>query len=205
MKRLSVAALLLVILFAGSATAWNSRGHMMVAAIAWDHLDENAKARAVELLKLNPEYQNWIKDRDPGERDEVAFVMAATWPDFIKSADGYINDGEDPTNSAKAPKPDQNIGYADMFQHRYWHYIDMPFSQDGTALIDPKVPNAKTRIEKFRAALSSDANDDIKSYGLVWLARNVPLFSGLAQGRQRRERRKALREALPQQSTLILG
>ena len=34
------------------------------------------------------------------------------------------------------PKPDQNIGYADLFQHRYWHYIDLPFSRDGTPLVN---------------------------------------------------------------------
>jgi hypothetical protein len=28
--------------------------------------------------------------------DEVAFVRAATWPDFIKRSADYTNDGEDP-------------------------------------------------------------------------------------------------------------
>jgi len=42
----------------------------------------------------------------------------------------------------REPKPDQNIGYADLFQHRYWHYIDLPFSRDGTPLAQPPAVSA---------------------------------------------------------------
>ena len=77
-----------------------------------------------------------------------------------------MNDGEDP---GAAPQPNQNIGYDDLFQHRYWHYIDLPFSRDGTPLIQPAKPNALTQIEKFRDALASEADDDVKSYDMVWL------------------------------------
>ena len=28
------------------------------------------------------------------------------------------------------------IGYADLFQHRYWHYIDLPFLRDGVPAVD---------------------------------------------------------------------
>jgi hypothetical protein len=139
---------------------------MMVAAVAWERLDEQTRKRAVDLLKLNSQYKKWIKCHDEDERDQVAFVMAATWPDFIKTARGYIDDGQDP---AKAPKPNRNVGYDDMFMHRYWHYVDLPFSRDGTPLIQPGTPNAKTQIEKFRDIIESDASDDIKSYDLVWL------------------------------------
>jgi hypothetical protein len=54
--------------------------------------------------------------------------------------------------------------------HRYWHFIDTPFSTDGTALVQPVAPNAKTQIELFATAIAStDVSDDIKSYDLVWL------------------------------------
>src|SRR5262245_36327614 len=70
---------------AQSAQAWNDRGHMMVAAIAWNSLEPHIRARATELIKLNPHYRTFlITGTHKAERDKVAFVRAATWPDFIK-------------------------------------------------------------------------------------------------------------------------
>jgi hypothetical protein len=119
------------------------------------------------LLKLNPSYQDWVATASPQDRDEVAFVTAATWPDVIKKrGSGFTDDGEKPS----APDAAKNEGYAGKLQHRYWHYIDVPFSPDGTPLKQPRAPNAKTQIAAFRTALaSSSASDELKSYDLVWL------------------------------------
>src|SRR5262249_14001783 len=54
-------------------------------------------------------------------------------------------------------------------QHRYWHFIDLPFSPDGTPLQQPVAPNAQTQITAFRTRLASNAPTDVKSYDLVWL------------------------------------
>jgi hypothetical protein len=147
------------------AWSWNGRGHMMVAAVAWELLDESTQARATELLKLNPEHKNWIRNVAAEERAKTAFMKAATWPDFIR--DVYEDDGSDPE---KAPLASQNIGYEDELQHRYWHFVDLPFSRDGTPLQQPKKPNALTQIIEFRKTIASnEADDDLKSYDLVWL------------------------------------
>ena len=153
-------------LWATQADAWNGRGHMIVAAVAWSHLTPATQARASALLSQNPNYADWTNGVAPGQKDQIAFVMAATWPDYIKHASGYQNDGEDPTDPGAA----QNIGYSDHLMHKYWHYIDVPFSPDGTPLVQPKVPNARTQIEAFRSAIASTtASDDVKSYDLAWL------------------------------------
>jgi S1/P1 Nuclease len=149
-----------------NAWAWDGEGHMQVAEIGWQHLTAASRKRVSALLKLNPNYPDWIAKLPAAKRAHEAFVMAATWPDVIKSATGYTNDGDTPP---PGPASSQNIGYSDHLQHRYWHFIDTPFSTDGTALIQPVAPNAKTQIELFTAALASDASDDIKSYDLVWL------------------------------------
>src|SRR5262249_19243052 len=61
-------------------------------------------------------------------------------------------------------------GYDDKVIHRYWHFVDLPFSRDGTDLKQPKKPNALTQIIVFRNTIRSNAaNDDVKSYDLVWL------------------------------------
>jgi hypothetical protein len=124
------------------------------------------KKRAIELLKLNPDYETFIAGVPSELQDQVAFVRAATWPDMIKKDPHYTNDGDD--NSV--PNSSLNIGYRDNLQHRYWHFIDLPFSTDGSPLIEPKPPNAETRIELFRQTIASNtATDDVKSYDLAWL------------------------------------
>jgi hypothetical protein len=99
----------------------------------------------------------------------VAFVKAATWADCIKSsscASGYTSDGGDvpPGNSSDA----QNIGYDDHLMHKYWHFIDEPYSA-GAPGQPPKEPNALTEITLLTAAIATDESDDIKSYDVVWL------------------------------------
>jgi hypothetical protein len=163
----ALAASALVFVSCANAFAWNDRGHMMVGAVAWDQLSPSAKARASELLKLNPLYGKWVQSASEEDADEIAFVRAATWPDFIKRSTDYTNDGEDP--SASGPDASRNIGYSDKLMHKYWHYIDLPFSTDGTETTPPKEPNAETQITAFRDTISGTATDDVKSYDLVWL------------------------------------
>jgi hypothetical protein len=154
-------------MWASTALAWDAQGHMMVAAIAWQNLNDTVRARAAQLLKLNPDYGTWIANVAPAQQDQIAFVTAATWPDAIKSEPGYKSDGDRPP---PGPGAAQNIGYADKLQHRYWHFIDVPLSTDNTPLIQPVRPNAETQIALFEASIrSAGAGDDIKSYDLVWL------------------------------------
>jgi len=163
----SVAALAITLLtFAHTASAWNSAGHMMVAAVAYERLNPQTRARVSHLLQLNPDYPKWIEHASGADRDRIAFVMAATWPDRIKSEPDYHNDGDRPSG----PDTARNTGYTDHLQHRYWHFIDLPFSTDHTPLNQPPVPNAQTQIAVFRRTLASrEASDELKSYDLVWL------------------------------------
>jgi hypothetical protein len=159
----SAAALLAAGLAAAPAAAWNDRGHMVVAAAAWQHLTVPTRNKLGRLLSHNPNYAGWIAGVAPSDRARVAFIRAATWPDFIKSAHGYVNDAPD-------ARADRNIGYADCLQHRYWHFKDLPFSPDNTPTEQPAEPNAQSRIEDFAAALADPGvGDEIKSYDLTWL------------------------------------
>src|SRR6185437_10583787 len=129
----------------GTASAWNSFGHMMIAAAAYEQLTPAAHAQVSRLLQLNPDYDKWVSHTAREERDELAFVIAATWADQIKSDPAYQNDGEHPSGADAA----RNIGYADHLQHRYWHFIDLPFSTDHTPLVQPATPNVQTQIALF--------------------------------------------------------
>jgi hypothetical protein len=171
MKITSAIALVGFTFACAPACAWDSFGHMEVAAVAWSKLTPAARAAAAELLMRNPQYNSWIINVPAQERDQTAFVMAATWPDFIKRSPDYHSDG--PANGDRpppGPEASQNIGYTDHLMHKYWHFIDKPFSPDRTSLHNPDTPNAQTQIAAFRAKLSdSTADKDVKSYDLVWL------------------------------------
>ncbi len=85
---------------------------MTTAAIAYDVLaQENpqALAKAVELLKQHPQYESrWarrLEQVDPADRDQALFMMAARWPDDIRSDPDY--------------------------DHPVWHYIDYPYKPPG--------------------------------------------------------------------------
>jgi S1/P1 Nuclease len=149
-----------------AARAWNDFGHRVVAAVAWQHLTPMARAQASALLRLNPDYPRWVAGVAPEQQDSIAFLSAATWPDDIKREAGYLNDGERP----QSPDADQNSDYQDLAEHRYWHYVDVPFSADGTALPATPAPNAATRIEDFRKVLADPrAAPSMRSYDLAWL------------------------------------
>jgi hypothetical protein len=166
MKRISPLLLFLALGLARTASAWNNLGHMMIAAVAYGQLTPAAQVRVTELLQLNPDYPRWVAHTAKEERAELAFVIAATWADGIKTAAGYENDGDSPSG----PDAARNIGYEDHLQHRYWHFINVPFSQDHTQLKPPATPNVQTQIALFRKTLASrDASDALKSYDLVWL------------------------------------
>lgn len=78
----------------------------------------------------------------------------------------YRDDGYTPADADS----DLEIGYADMRLRRYWHFKDLPFSDDGTALKPPFAANAETRIVATSASLaSSRLSDESKSYDLAWL------------------------------------
>lgn len=159
--------------------AWNNKGHMVVATIAWRHMTVEARAKADTLLRLNPAYATLAaklpRNLTEDERRMRLFAMLSTWADNIKGDSTYRDIGTKggntpPVGDANASR---NIGYGDKLRHKYWHFIDLPFSPDGTELKPAPVPNAETQITAFRTALRDSDSDDVKSYDLVWLLHMV--------------------------------
>lgn len=170
-------AVLLMYLMVGNVSlfAWNDLGHMAVAFVAYQQLTDTARTRANALIKQNPFLKRWQAMIPAGtsnkDRDMMLFMIAATWPDQIKSDSCYAVDG---AHGSGGNRPDGrpsslNVGYADHLQHKYWHFVDKAFSTDGTGAPALPTPNAETQIDAFRTVLASDADDDLKSYDLVWL------------------------------------
>lgn len=172
--RLIASAVMLIIAFSVSSYGWSDTGHMAVAFVAYRNLTPQARARVDALVALNPRFNLWQAsippNTSPANRRLMLFMIAATWADQIKSdgvhqADGTAG-GNRPPNDGTAAR---NIGYMDMAMHKYWHFVDLPFSTDGTPVHNPDVPNARTMIPLFRGVLASNSPDPLKSYDLVWL------------------------------------
>lgn len=153
--------------------AWNDEGHMAVAYLAYVRLEPATKNRVNSLLKLNPYYSKWLKTIPAGTSEEdtrmMVFMLAATWADQIKRDPNYRDDGLNGGNTPSGPTSSQNLGYRDHLRHRYWHFIDTPYSQDGTPLPPAPSPNGETQIAAFRIVLGSSQAEALKSYDLVWI------------------------------------
>lgn len=91
-----VTGLCLFLFFSHSTQAWNAEGHMVVAQIAYNHLNPVAKAACNNLIAVPLTYSS---------SGTSNFVTAAVWADDFKS---QLGSG-------------------------IWHYIDLPFSLDGTS------------------------------------------------------------------------
>lgn len=75
--------------------AWNAEGHMVVAQIAYNHLDASVKTQCDALIAAPLSYSS---------SQSSSFVTAAVWADDFRTQLGSAT----------------------------WHYIDLPFSLDGT-------------------------------------------------------------------------
>jgi hypothetical protein len=173
----AVLGLALAASFCGPAFAWNDWGHMSVAYVAYKQLTPSTRDRVNVLLKLNPKYSDWAATVDKevptasaDDKNLMIFMIAATWADQIKRDSSYTKDGSQGGNRPDgSPDPGKNTGYDDLLMHKYWHFIDTPFTTDGTALPAIPTPNAQERIALFRTVLASTSADPLKSYDLAWL------------------------------------
>jgi hypothetical protein len=159
---MAVGMALLSVTITTPASAWDSFGHMLVAHAAYQQLTPATQARVTTLVKLNPKYSEWDGWVPPGtaasEHDAIVFMIAATWADEIKSEADYTTDGSHNGNRPDgSPNPAANEGYSDKLRHKYWHFVDTPFSKDGTPLPPIPTPNAQERIALFRSVLSSSS------------------------------------------------
>jgi len=103
--------------FSYHALAWNAEGHMVVAQIAYNHLDPAVKAQCDALLAVPLQYAS---------AGTSNFVTAAVWADDFKS---QLGSG-------------------------IWHYIDLPFSLDGTST-NGFVPAAFDVVKAINLSIST--------------------------------------------------
>ncbi len=154
-----------------TARTFNGTGHMTVANLAYKKLKPETKKRVRELLKLNPYYDRWQaaipSDASQEERERRTFMFASMWADDIKRDKNYVSDKID--GGGQQDFAAEVSDYSDMRMHKYWHYVNYPFSNDGTPLPPIAKPNLETTLGDMRAVIASDATEAQKSYALTWL------------------------------------
>ena len=117
---------------------WVPVGHMAVAYIAYNRLTPATKSRVEGAAQAKSRLQQMGGEVPAGTAQKfqvmMIFMIASTWPDQIKSKAGYTDDGPDPHgNRPDGASSSLNIGYSDHLHHKYWHFVDRPFTQDGTS------------------------------------------------------------------------
>lgn len=146
-----------------AAGAWHNQGHMMVAEVAWQHMNSGARCRAIWLLNSDKEYARGLQNPTAIAWRRALFVNAATWPDRIKAnTSGFHDDSVTSANAAL------NVGYGDKLRHKYWHFAD--FEVPNTGMHPVPAVNALERIKLFTQALSDPTTPKaLKAYDLAWL------------------------------------
>jgi hypothetical protein len=132
------------------AAAWNDKGHMVTARLAWQQLTADQRAKVVAVLKKHPHYDEYLAARRPEgfAEDEWVFMRAASWADWARR------------------RPE--------FDHPTWHYINYPIVPTGSSLsaADHEPPEKQENVvnqlsvcvEKIRVG-----SDEEKAVYLTWL------------------------------------
>jgi hypothetical protein len=146
--------------------AWNETGHRLTAAIAYDNLTPQTRARVDALLKRHPDYNTLLTKNapsDPAGRARAAFLVASYWPDIIRNDPRFYD--ETRANAKQTPKLK---GFPSMASHPQWHYVDFNFSLDATPIPPIEFPNALEQISRLTTAVSAKDAEQA-AYSLPWL------------------------------------
>jgi hypothetical protein len=144
-------SLVAVLFLSSPVLAWNDKGHMVVAKLAWDKLSPQAQKAAIDILKTHPHYAEFLDADRPDNfpEDQWIFMRAATWPDWIRSHHAEAR--------LSFPK---------------WHYINKPYVPEGSQLKESdfpaEKPNVVTQITEASQKVK-DGSAQEKPIYLCWL------------------------------------
>jgi hypothetical protein len=101
----------------------------------------------------------------PAARARAAFIAASVWADQIKNDPRFYDDDRRDAQPTRLQR-----GYPDMARRQYWHFVNLPFTQDGTRLRDARTPNIVTEIERLSRTVGKPVGDPANPvYALPWL------------------------------------
>jgi hypothetical protein len=145
-------ALVIALAVSTTASAWNEKGHLVTARLAWRQLNEEQRARVLAVLKKHPHYEEYLIARKPDgfTEDEWAFMRAATWADWVRSH------------------------HKEQFDHPTWHYINYPIIPPGSKVEAAKHDPPATQenvVNQLAVCVEKigKGTDEEKAVYLTWL------------------------------------
>ena len=171
MKRAPAACSLVLALLlpSASALAWNHKGHMTVAYIAYQQLTPRERRKVFQLLQSHPDFPMLSRLAGPPRSRNfhaLLFVQAARWPDLIRGDRRFFDE-------TKNERPTRKLrGFPDMMKHRPWHFKDEGFREGGASadLPDDGGDNAQAKIHEFEQLIGMSSESAAhRAYDLAWL------------------------------------
>lgn len=153
--RVSLLALLLVVLSSGSAVAWSPAGHMVLGAIAYrelERIDPAALEAVLEILSAHPHRQELLAPPADAalsaeQKRMAVFMRAARWADDVR---------EEPYDEYSRPT---------------WHYVNFHY-RPPDELTPPRGPEQDGyllwALQENVRRLGSDS-DAVRAVALTWL------------------------------------
>jgi S1/P1 nuclease len=146
-----IVALIVVLGLAPAVQAWNNKGHMVVARIAWKELTPEERAKVIEILKTHPHYDEFLRAERPNNipEDEWVFMRAATWADWVRG-------GPEARRKYNVPKR---------------HFIDHPFVALGSSVKPPKLDeeNAVSGIDSGKKQVMTETDREKRAVAMTWI------------------------------------
>ena len=138
-------------------SGWNSRGHMLIATIAYNQLDSHQQKSITKLLKKHPEYKiHWSSEYKNVKRDmdlgEFLMVRASVWADELGNSESpYFK-----------------------YHNSKWHYINHIINFEkghDTLIVDGRIkPNAVWASEYSKVMVEDTSLDiEVRAIYLAWL------------------------------------
>lgn len=160
MPKLYINILLLVVLnliAASFALAWDDTGHKVTAYIAWRQMMPEVRAKTVKILLAAPEDSHLSVYYPAGSRSAAAkelelFMIASTWADIIRDRDFKVR--------------------FEKYNQGPWHYADIFWQQtNGKAeILENRSEGAAiTKLYDFEKNLNNESlSDSEKAVNLAW-------------------------------------
>jgi hypothetical protein len=115
---------LILLLFQTPASAWNEKGHLAIARLAWLKLTKCQQMACTKVLQAHPHYAEYLSADKPAELsvDEWAFMRAAYWPDWVRS------------------------NHTEEYNQPTWHYVTAAYVPPHSKLKAEELPGAEPNI-----------------------------------------------------------
>lgn len=132
-----------VAVYPASASAWNSIGHMAVAKLAFDQMDEGEQLRLFTLLKTHPHYKQFLAASKPDDVNEAEWVImrAAVWSDWIR------------------PRRKDSRVDVTKYHRGEDHYVNVPLIAPGDEMFFAERTPVNPDLPSILTALKSRCND----------------------------------------------